>query len=139
MPASNLYQDLKDALQQFKDFLDANVPVIKPAIAALRTAVPQVGELLDRLIELMGRLKTEIQNLNVGAIPGLSQVAQFTEGVRTLLTTAQNLLPDQRPAIDEVLAVVSVVSGLPTLDTVKGDILVLIDHITGKLNELKAP
>jgi hypothetical protein len=38
-----------------------------------------------------------------------------------------------------VLAVVSVVSGLPTLDTVKADILSLIDHITGKLNELKAP
>lgn len=139
MPGSNLYQDLKDALQQFKDFLDTNVPVIKPAIAALATAVPQVRELLDKLIALMGQLKTEIQNLNVGAIPGLGQVAQFTEGVRTLLTTAQNLLPAQRPAIDEVLAVVSVVSGLPTLDTVKADIIALIDHITGKLNELKAP
>lgn len=137
MPANNLYQDLKDALEDFKSFLDANVPVIKPAIAALATPVPQITELIDRLIELMGQLKTEIQNLNVSAIPGLGQVAQFTDGVRTLLTTAQNLLPAQRPAIEEVLGVVSVVSGLPTLDTVKGDIIALLDHITGKLNELK--
>jgi phage-related minor tail protein len=136
--ANNLYQDLKDALEQFKTFLDANVPIIKPAIAALATAVPQITELLNRLITLMGQLKTEIQNLNVAGIPALGQVAQFTEGVRTLLTTAQNLLPAQRPAIDEVLAVVNVVSGLPTLDTVKADIIALIDHITGKLNELKA-
>lgn len=138
MATNNLYQDLKTALEQFKTFLDTNVPVIKPAIAALATAVPQITELLDKLIQLMGQLKTEIQNLNVGAIPGLGQVAQFTDGVRTLLTSAQNLLPAQQGAINDVLAVVNVVSGLPTLDTVKADILALIDHITAKLNELKA-
>ncbi|HEY0017458.1 MAG TPA: hypothetical protein VGC13_14195 [Longimicrobium sp.] len=138
MADTNLYQDLKTALEQFKTFLDANFTTIKPAIAALRTAVPQITQLLDKLIALMGQLKTEIENLNVGAIPGLAQVAQFTDGVKALLTTAENLLPAQKPAIDQVLAVVNVVSGLPTLDTVKADILALLQHITTKLTELKS-
>ncbi len=31
----SLFEDLKDALKDFKDFLDQNVNTIKPAIAAL--------------------------------------------------------------------------------------------------------
>lgn len=138
MASNNLYQDLKIALEQFKAFLDENVGVIKPAIRQLQQLVPQLTSLLDRLIQLMGQLQTEIRNLNVNAIPGLDKVAQFTESVKTLLTTAENLLPAQKPQIDEVLAVVNVVAGLPTLDAVKQDILDLLTHITGKLNELKA-
>jgi hypothetical protein len=93
--------------------------------------------LIDKLITLMGQLKTEIQNLDVGAIPGLDKVSAFTNGIKTLLTTAANLLPDQKADIEEVLGVVNVVSGLPTLDTVKADILALIDAIVADLNTLK--
>jgi phage-related protein len=137
MPASNLYQELKDALQTFKDFLDTNVPTIKPAIAALKSIIPQITDLLDKLIELMNALKTEINNLNVSAVPGLDKVSQFTNGVKTLLETSKNLLPDQASKIDEVLGVVNVVSGLPSLDAVKADILNLIDAILAHLNSLK--
>jgi hypothetical protein len=135
---TNLYQELKDALQEFKDFLDTNVPVIKPAIQALSSMIPQITELLDKLIGLMGDLRNEINNLNVGAIPGLDKVSQFTASVRTLLETSKNLLPNEADTIDDVLAVVNVVTGLPTLDAVKADILTLIDQIVGHLNSLKS-
>jgi hypothetical protein len=137
MADSNLYADLKKALQDFEDFLHNNVATIKPAIQALKSLIPQIGDLLDKLISLMGQLKTEISSLDVSNIPGLSQVSAFTAGIKTLLTTAENLLPNEKSAIDDVLKVVDVVSGLPSLETVKADILKLIDDIVTDLNSLK--
>jgi hypothetical protein len=138
MADTNLYQDLKNALNDFKTFLDTNVPTIKPAIQALKAIVPQIGTLLTSLIDLMGKLKTEIQSINVGAIPGLDKVAAFTASAKTLLTTAEGLLPADKPAIDQVLSAIDVVAGLPTLDTVKADILTMIDAIVAQLNSLNA-
>jgi phage-related protein len=136
MAEQNLFDELKAALTTFKDFLHNNVATIKPAVQALKAVVPQISELLSKLIDLMGKLKTEINKLNPGAIPGLGQVSQFTAGITTLLTTAKNLLPNEAGAIDEVLAVTSVVSSLPSLDAVKAEILALIDAITADLNQL---
>jgi phage-related protein len=138
MAAQNLYQELKDVLQDFKDFLDANVPTIKPAIQALSSLIPQVTELLNKLIDLMGKLKTEIQNLDVSNIPGLQEASTFTEKVKTFLETTKNLLPDEASTINDVLGIADVVSGLPSLDAVKADILSLIDAIVAHLNSLKA-
>jgi len=135
----NLYQELKNVLQQFKTFLDEKTPIIKPAIGPLNTALGgRLFELLDKLISLMNSLKTEINNLNVGAVPGLNEVSQFTTAVKTLLDTSKNLLPSEAGTIDDILSVVNVVSGLPTLDTVKADILGLINDIIGHLNNLKS-
>jgi hypothetical protein len=135
----NLYQDLKNALEQFKGFLDTNAPVIKPAIGPINTALGgRLFELLDKLIALMNQLKTEINGINVGAVPGLSQVSQFTTAVKTLLETSKNLLPNEAATIDDVLGVVNVVSSLPSLDTVKADIISLINDIIGHLNNLKS-
>lgn len=134
----NLYQDLKNALQEFKTFLDANVAIIKPAIQALASLIPQINELVDKLIALMNSLKTEIQNLNVSGIPGLDKVSAFTQAIKTVLTTAENLLPEKKSDIDSVLAVTDVVTGLPSLDQVKQDILNLLDGIIQDLNQLKA-
>ncbi len=136
--SDNLYQDLKNALSDFKKFLDDNTATIKPAIVALKSIIPQIGDLLDKLIDLMGKLKTEINNLNVSAIPGLDKVSAFTTAAKTLLTTAENLLPNDKSSIDDVLSVVNVVSGLPSLDAVKTDILTLIDGIIADLNNLKS-
>ena len=139
MAETNLFEDLRDVLQDFKDFLDEKVPVIKPAIDALRTIIPdQIDDLLDKLIDLMNKLKTEIQNLDVSAIPGLSEASEFTEKIASFLEAAKNLLPDETEAIDEVLGVADVVSGLPSLDEIKTEILALMDAIIGHLNTLKA-
>jgi phage-related protein len=137
MAATNLFQDLKKALQDFKDFLDQNVATIKPAVQALASLVPQITDLINKLIDLMNKLKTEISKLDVNAVPGLDKVSAFTTSTKTLLTTAKSLLPDEAATIDEVLSVADVVSSLPSLDQVKAEILALIDAITTHLNELK--
>jgi len=135
---TNLFQELKDVLTEFKTFLDTNVPVIKPAINALAALIPQINQLIDKLIDLMGKLKAEIDKLDVKNIPGLDKVSEFTTKVKDLLTTTKNLLPAEAGTIDDVLAVANVVSGLPSLDQVKTEIKSLIDAITAHLTSLKS-
>ncbi|MGB9366936.1 MAG: hypothetical protein WCE79_13085 [Xanthobacteraceae bacterium] len=136
--AENLFQELKDALAQFKTFLHDNATTIKPVIVALKPLVPQIGELLNKLIELMNKLKTTIQNLNVGAIPGLDKVSQFTTAVTTVLHTAQALLPQQAPDIQKVLDAASVVTSLPSFDQLKAEIITLLNDIIGELTNLNS-
>lgn len=139
MADNNLFEDLKDVLEDFKEFLDEKVPVIKPAIDALRTIIPdQIDDLLDKLIDLMNKLKAEIQNLDVSSIPGLAEASEFTGKVKEFLEAAKNLLPDESESINDVLGVADVVTGLPSLDDVKAEILALIDAINAHLNSLKA-
>lgn len=135
--ADNLFEDLKDVLQDFKDFLDENVPTIKPAIEAIAGLIPQVTELIDLLLDLVGKLRTEIENLDVGSVPGLSETAEFTEKVKSLLEAARKLLPDETDAIGEIEDVADVVTGLPSLDAVKAEIVGLLTAITGHLENLK--
>ena len=137
MADTNLYEELKDALTQLKDFLEDNTATIKPAIQALASIVPQVVTLIDQLIDLLNQVKTEIANLNVSGIPGLSEVSGFTENVTTFLNTAKALLPREASTIDEVLGAASVVGSLPSLDQVKQEILDLIDAVIGNLEQLK--
>jgi ABC-type transporter Mla subunit MlaD len=139
MADTNLYEDLKDALKDLKDFLEENTDTIKPAVQALAALVPQINTLIDELIGLLNDVKTEITNLDVSGIPGLSEVSQFTKTVTAFLNTTKALLPDQAATIDEVLGAANVVGSLPSLDQVKTEILSLIDAIVANLGELKAP
>lgn len=138
MAEKNLFEELKDVLQDFKTFLDSNVPTIKPAIQAIASLIPQVTELIDKLVGLMNSLKTEINKLDVNAIPGLAEASNFTSKIKTFLDAAENLLPDQKSTIDDVRSVADVVTGLPSLDAVKAEIISLIDAIVVHLNSLKA-
>jgi hypothetical protein len=86
----------------------------------------------------MNSLKTEIQNLDLSAVTDkLAIVTSFTGAAQALLTSADALLPNEKDKIKEVEDVLSVVTSLPTLDTVKGDIVGLIDGIVTDLNKLK--
>jgi ABC-type transporter Mla subunit MlaD len=138
MNGTNLFQELKDVLQEFKDFLDENVATIRPAINALAGLIPQINDLLNLLIGLMNSLRTEIENLDVSGIPGLEEVSNFTMRIRAFLEAARNLLPEEAGTIDEVLAVADVVTSLPSLDEVRAEILALITAITGHLESLRA-
>lgn len=138
MAAQNLFQELKEVLEDFKKFLDDNVATIKPAVQALAGLIPQINELITKLVDLMGKLKAEIQKLDVSAIPGLAEASEFTTKIKAFLTAAKNLLPDEADTIDDVLGVADVVTGLPSLDEVKAEILSLIDAIVGHLNSLKS-
>jgi ABC-type transporter Mla subunit MlaD len=134
---SNLYQQLKDALQQFKQFLDGAAATLAPVIKQLAPMVPQIGTLIDQLIGLMNQLHDAVNQIDVTNIPGLQQVTQFTTGVTTLLQTAESLLPAEQAAIDEVLKAASVVTQLPSLTDVKQQILDLLTGIIGDLQALK--
>lgn len=137
--AADLFNDLKDVLQEFKDFLDDKVPVITPAIQALKTIIPdQINSLLDLLSGLMTKLKTEIQNLDVSAIPGLSDAAEFMERIKAFVTAAKALLPDDASDLDAVADAANVIGSLPSLDDVKDEIIALLDAISAHLNTLKA-
>jgi hypothetical protein len=137
MADPNLFEQLKEVLADFKSFLDDNVATIKPAIQAIASLIPQITELIDLLVELLGKLKTELQNLDVGAIPGLGEVAEFTGKIPAFLDAAKKILPSETSSIDSIADVASVVTGLPSVDEVKAELLSLIDAITAHLNSLK--
>lgn len=140
MPAQNLFDDLKKALSDFKTFLDDKKAVIKPAIAPLNQLTGgRVTELLDKLIDLLNKLKEEVTKLDPAQIPGLADVTAFTQSVKTLLETSKSLLPDQTSTINDVLSVVDVVGGLQGLTTqVKQEVLDLLQSIIGDLQFLKS-
>jgi hypothetical protein len=136
----SIYKDLQTALQQFEGFLKTNVPLIKPAVKPIDAALSgRLTELLTKLIDLLNKIKDEIAKINVGVIPGLAQVTQFSTAVKTLLETSKNLLPSEAGTINDVLGAVNVVGGLPALGTsIKDDINKLINDIIGELNNLKS-
>ncbi|MEO1091406.1 MAG: hypothetical protein AAFX81_12265 [Pseudomonadota bacterium] len=137
--ADTLFDELKDALQELKDFLDGNVATIKPAIDALKLIVPdQIGDLLGKLISLMGKLKTEIQNLDVGSIPGLGEAAAFTGQIGNFISAAEKILPSDSSEFQAVRDAADVITGLPSVDAVKTELIALIDAIVGHLNTLNA-
>jgi hypothetical protein len=140
MPAQNLFEDLKKALNDFKTFLDDKKNVIKPAIAPLNQLTGgRVTELLDKLIDLLNKLKEEISKIDLTQIPGLADVTTFTQSVKTLLETSKNLLPDQASTINDVLGVVDVVGGLQAVTTqLKDEVLNLLQAIIADLQFLKS-
>jgi hypothetical protein len=133
MANTSVYDDLKKALQDFKSFLNTNKQPIHDAIGPLKSLVPQIADLLTALIDLMGKLADKVNQLDVGNLPGLAQVTQFTQDVQTLLQVVSTVLPDQSAAINDVVGKAKVVGGLPSLGTVKQDILGLINDVTGTL------
>ena len=137
MADQNLFEQLKAVLADFKSFLDTNVATIKPAIQAIAALVPQVTQLIDELVGLLGKMKTEINNLDVGAIPGLGEVSEFTGKIPAFLDAAKKLLPNEAASIDSIASVASVVTGLPSVDAIKAEIIGLIDAIVVHLNSLK--
>lgn len=138
MAEPNLFEELKAVLADFKSFLDTNVATIKPAIQAIASLVPQVNELIDLLVDLLTKLKTELNNLDVGAIPGLGEVAEFTGKIPAFLDAAKKIRPGEASSIDSIADVASVVTGLPSVDAVKAELIGLIDAITAHLTSLKA-
>jgi hypothetical protein len=136
--ATNLFEDLKKALQDLKDFLAGKIPVIKPAVAALKGLGLPIGDLLTQLISLLGKLETAINNLDTSQVPALDEISTFTGGVRAALDAAKNLLPDEADEIDAVLKIADVVTSLPSLGQIKKEITDLIDAIVKDLQDLNS-
>jgi hypothetical protein len=138
MAAPNVFQELKNALTELKTFLDGpTVTAIKGAISTLAEIVPQINDVINELITLLTKLDTEIQNLNVGAIPGLDKVSEFTKSVKTVLEAAKAVIPAESAKIDEVISGADLVAGLPSVDDLKGELHTLLTDIIGILNGFK--
>jgi hypothetical protein len=139
MAAPNLFQDLKNALTDLKNFLDGpTVTAIGNAIKTLSAVVPQIKDVINDIVGVLTKLDTEIQNLNVGNIPGLDKVGQLTSSIKTVLQSAKAVLPNEADAIDKVIAGADLVTGLPSVGDIKGEIHTLLGDIIGKLNGFKA-
>lgn len=132
----NLYEDLRTALQEFDAFVgtEPNKTALKNAYGALVQLFPQLGPAMTDLEALLGRVRDEIENFDLGAVPGLTQVTTLAQGVSTLLDSAKALVPSEEAAIDDINDALSVVGGLSGVtDQVKADIVAAINSILGHL------
>lgn len=137
MADTNLFEELKAVLEDFKAFLEGNFETIEPAVQAVAALIPQVNDLIDLLIDLLVKLRTEIENIDLSGIDGVAEFAEFTGKIPALLDAAKKLLPEEAESIDSIAGVVDVVTGLPAIDDVKDELIGLIGFIVDKLGELK--
>ena len=105
---------------------------------ALASAVPQVNDLLDKPIELLAKPKTEIQNIDIGALGNIDEALGFAAKVKGFLQSAKALLPDEADEIDKAINAANVVAGLPTFGDIKNELIQLIDQISTLFGQLKA-
>lgn len=139
MATPNLFDEIKEALDEFKKFLDDNAGTIKPAIAPLdQLTGGRVTELINSLVSLLNKLKAEVEKLDPNLIPELDKVTTFTTSVKTLLESSKSLLPNETATIDDVIGVADIVTSLPSIDQLKTEITGLIDAIITHLNNLKS-
>jgi hypothetical protein len=136
--ADNLFNELKDALQEFRDFLNDNITAIGDAVSVVKVIIPeQIDVLFTKLIELLVKLQTEVNQLDVSTLLGedLSKVTEFTGAIGPIVEAAKKLLPGEN--FEFVSDVGDVISSLPSIDEVKEEISSLIDAVLGHLNTLK--
>jgi phage-related protein len=139
MAGTNLFEDIKKALTDFKTFLDGNVGKIKPAVKPLdQLTNGRVTDLINKLIDLMNKLKAEIDKLDPNLVPGLDDVTKFTQNIKALLDASKSLLPGEAGAIKEISDVADIVTSLPSVTQLKNEIKTLIDAIVAHLTSLKS-
>ena len=138
MAEKTIYEELRDVLKDFNDFLQAKIDDIKPPIQALAQAVPQVNDLIDKPIGLLAKLKTEIQAIDIGPLGNIDEALGFASKIKGFLESAKSLLPDEADEIDRVINAANVVAGLPSFGDIKNEIIQLIDNIAALLAQLKA-
>ena len=135
--AVNVYDELKNALVQVNSILEQGTDIIKPAVHALAAVVPQINELLDKVLDLLGRLKVESNKLDVSAIP-VDKVLPFLDGLASLLETSRNVLPaDSKDTIDTASSVINVIKTIPTPEQIKAEVVGLLDSVSGHITALK--
>lgn len=138
MADKTLFEELKDVLTDFKKFLDDNIAAIRPAIQQIANLIPQVKDLINDLADLLGKLRQAINDLDVAHIPGVAAVSGLTAQIPAILDAAKKLLPGETAAIDAISEVTAVVTGLPSVQQVKQELLDLLDAIITDVNSLKA-
>ncbi len=143
MADTNIFEELKEALDEFQKFLADNISTIKPAVQALASGFPKINELIGELIELVKDLSKEIEEFDVSQVGGeeLTAALGFVDKVKAVAEASKTFLPD---GSDAVLGAASIVSSVPDLDTIKGEIVKVLtgpepDSILNLLQDLQAP
>ena len=134
----NVYIQLRETVKGFRDFLDNNTLNLKSGIHSVASIMPQTNHLADSLIYLMENLRNTIMNIDTGSIPYLVELSTFGDKVNMILQSAKELLPNEPNAIEDVMRTTHVLSDLPTLGDIKGEIIGSLDGIIGHLYELKS-
>jgi hypothetical protein len=137
MADTNVYQELKDALSKFKDFMTTNLDIIKTALKAAAAFIPQVPGVIDQLVGLLNTLKAEIDKIDPSKLTGVAQISALTDGVAAILTATKAILPDQSSAIEGVTTALGVLKSVPSLTQIKTDIISLITDVTNLLTQVK--
>ncbi|MDZ4720680.1 MAG: hypothetical protein SH847_19670 [Roseiflexaceae bacterium] len=148
MAETTIYEDLKQALTEFKQFLTTNKDSkIKPALHTLKELLPSSGDdlinrLIDEPISLLRDLRDKIDQL-IGTIGGttiggaITDVHDFNQQLQGLLTSMTQFLPDQRADIERAINISKTVAGLPTLADIKQELNTLLNEIIALLQDLK--
>lgn len=136
MAEVNIYEEMKNALTEFKGFLDDHINEVKAAVDLLRPVLgEQINQLVTALAEVLGKIRTKIQELDVN-IQGFDQVTSFTSSVTKVLEASKNLVPDLSSEVDAVLGAAQVVSSLPSLGQIKQELLDLLQEVINHVNSL---
>jgi hypothetical protein len=126
---AKILTDVHTALDGFHTFLDGPVfGQIEEGIKKAAAKIPQIGVLVDKLMELLDQLLLEINNLDPEN--ALDQVPTFMEAVSALLVAAEQMFTP--PAGIEIA--VATLTDIATLLTQIRDLLPLVKTKLGELN-----
>jgi hypothetical protein len=139
---ATLYQDLKNALTHFEDFINPTSPTgiaIINAVKALRVLHAPIDDLLDKLITLMLGLSSAIASIDPSKISAVGDLTAFTTALGTLLDSADVLVPQQSTQIKAARDALTAVTALQSLTTeLYNQIVTLLGTVTLDLRAIKA-
>jgi ABC-type transporter Mla subunit MlaD len=143
MPVENLYEQLNDALQEFKSFLDKLVAtdefdILKTVLETLQGFVPQITQMIDKVIELLQDLKAGIAEIDLGNIPDLDTATKLSANITATLAAASPFLPGRHSEITTVVNTANVIASIPGLtEELRNKIIACIDVIIDRMTKLK--
>jgi hypothetical protein len=141
MADSNALDQLKTALADIEDFLTNNGDKIKALVHAAADLFPPINTLIDILVELLDKLKTIVENLQ------LPQGADVAKTIQDISQKSGNLLAairaflskDDDAEIKRVEDAIRAVGSLADFDKVKTELLGAIKRVRDLLAGLKSP
>jgi ABC-type transporter Mla subunit MlaD len=138
MAEQTIYQELRDSLAEFHQFLADQATTVGPAIRALAGIVPQINDLIDKPIDLLNKLKVEIDKISQLVPAQAQQALEYAQQIKSFVEALRAMLPNESDAIEEVANVADILAGLPTFGQLKEEIKTLINNIITLLQGMKS-
>lgn len=137
--AENPFQELHDLLKELEEFLTTTLtPDVKNLIRSVGALVPQVPELIDLIVDLLGQVDSEIRAIDLTA-PGLTEASEFADKVVDVLKATRPFVSSAAGAsVDNIVAKAEALSSFSAVgEELRNAILALIATIVTELNSLK--